>query len=246
MNIEVIAYNIASALAAQRGGADRIELCASPGEGGTTPSWGIMKAVRQAISIDVYAMIRPRGGDFYYSHDEFHAMREDILQSQLLSLDGVVFGILTPEGDIDKKRCKKLIDLARPLKVTCHRAFDMTRNPLQALEDCIDVGFDRILTSGQRNKAIEGVDLLAQLVAQAAGRISIMAGSGITPENALALVTKTKVSEIHFSATTFTPSVMQHQNQFLSAMGSDKDSEYQHRMVDEQAVYAMRNLFLKE
>lgn len=245
MNIEVIAYTLASALAAQQGGTDRIELCASPGDGGTTPSWGMMKAVRQAVSVDVYAMIRPRGGDFCYSHDEFHAMREDILQCQLLSLDGVVLGLLTPEGDLDKKRCKKLIDIARPLKVTCHRAFDMTRDPMQALEDCIEVGFDRILTSGQQTKAVDGVDLIAQLVKQANGRISIMAGSGINPENAAMIVSKTKVEEIHFSATTYIPSVMQYKNEFLSSMGSGDQSEYSLRMVDEHVVRSIRNLFIE-
>jgi copper homeostasis protein len=243
MILEVIAYNLESAHAAQRGGADRVELCASPGEGGTTPSYGMIKAVRESVAIDVFVMIRPRGGDFCYSHEEFHIMREDILHCQTHSVDGVVFGMLTPEGDIDKKRCKKLIDLARPLKVTCHRAFDMARDPLQALEDCIELGFDRILTSGQSQKAEEGTDLIAQLVTQANGRISIMAGSGITPMNVVDIVERTKVAEIHFSATTYIPSVMQYQNKALMSMGSDTQSEYALRMVDEQVVRTMRDLF---
>ncbi|MGC4021317.1 MAG: copper homeostasis protein CutC [Cyclobacteriaceae bacterium] len=131
-----------------------------PADGGTTPSHGIIENVRQNLGIDVYVMIRPRGGDFHYSNYDFHSMKRDIDQCQKLSVDGVVFGILNPDGTIDKKRCKELIDRARPLKVTCHRAFDMTRDPFEALENCIEVGFDRILTSGQKPKAIEGVDLI--------------------------------------------------------------------------------------
>src|SRR5690606_4814948 len=137
MVLEGVVYNIESALKAQEGGADRIELCVDPGEGGTTPSIGCVEAVRQALNIDVDVMIRPRGGDFHYSRYEYYAMKRDIAQCQRLSVDGFVFGILTPDGRIDKDRCRELIKLCRPLKVTCHRAFDMTRDPEEALEDCI-------------------------------------------------------------------------------------------------------------
>src|SRR5260221_10549618 len=143
MIIEIVVYNIESALKAQEGGADRIELCDSPGDGGTTPSYGTIEVVRNNTNLDVYVMLRPRGGDFCYSNDEFYSMKRDLLQSQKLSVDGFVLGILNPNGTIDKKRCKELIDKARPLKVTCHRAFDMTRDPYEALEDCIEVGFER-------------------------------------------------------------------------------------------------------
>lgn len=137
MTIEVVVYTIESAIRAQEGGADRIELCANPSEGGTTPSYGTIELVRQNISMDLYVMIRPRGGDFCYSRYEFHSMKRDISQCQKLSVDGFVFGILTTDGTLDIKRCKELIDKIRPLKVTCHRAFDMTRDPFEALEDCI-------------------------------------------------------------------------------------------------------------
>src|SRR5690349_2156154 len=163
MKVEIVVYNIDSAMKAQAGGADRIELCENPGEGGTTPSYGTIELVRQNVSLDVFVMIRPRGGDFHYSSYEFHAMKRDISMCQKLSVDGIVLGILNSDGTIDKKRCKELIDKARPLKVTCHRAFDMTVDPFAALEDCIEVGFDRILTSGQRNTALEGVNLIAEL-----------------------------------------------------------------------------------
>ncbi len=242
MTLEVVVYNIDSAIRAQEGGADRIELCDNPGEGGTTPSYGTIEVVRKALTIDVFVMIRPRGGDFLYSNDEFFSMKRDIYQSQRLSVDGVVFGMLTAEGRIDKKRCKELIDKSRPLKVTCHRAFDMARDPFEALEDCIEVGFDRILTSGGFTKAIEGVDTLGKLVAQAAGRISIMAGSGVNEEVVTTLVQKTKVNEVHFSAMKMVPGKMEYKNNKLSAMGSSEGSEYLYRTVDPQIVKNIRKL----
>ena len=167
MKLEIVVYNIESALKAQEGGADRIELCDNPGEGGTTPSFGSIEIVRGNVSLDLFVMIRPRGGDFCYTSWEFHCMKRDVWQCQKASVDGVVFGILTPDGRIDKTRCKELIDKARPLKVTCHRAFDMTRDPFEALEDCIEVGFDRILTAGQQAQASKGAELIAELIKKA-------------------------------------------------------------------------------
>lgn len=191
---------------AQKGGADRVELCDNPAEGGTTPSFGVMEIVRQAVSMDVYAMIRPRGGDFVYSAYEYHAMKRDIEMCKRASLDGVVFGILKPDGTLDKDRCKKLIDAARPMKVTCHRAFDVTRDPFEALEACVEVGFDRLLTSGQAQTAPEGLDLIKALVAKAGNRISIIPGSGIHEGNAKQIIDSTGAREIHFSAKEFHPS----------------------------------------
>jgi copper homeostasis protein len=242
MTIEVVVYNIESALRAAEGGADRIELCDNPGEGGTTPSFGIIESVRQNVSIDVFVMIRPRGGDFHYSNYEFHAMKRDISQCQKLSVDGVVFGLLTPEGRIDKKRCKELIDRARPLKVTCHRAFDMARDPFEALEDCIEVGFDRILTSGGKLQAIMGAEVIAKLVKKSAGRISIMAGSGVNESVVEDLVARTQVNEIHFSAMTTKPSAMTYKNESISGMGSAAGAEFQLRTVDPEIVRRMRML----
>lgn len=242
MTIEVVVYNIDSALKAQEGGADRIELCDSPGDGGNTPSYGVVEALRQHITLDIYAMVRPRGGDFLYSNYEFFAMQHDILQFKKLSVDGVVFGILNPDGTIDKKRCKSLIDLARPLKVTIHRAFDMTRDPFEALEDCIEVGFDRILTSGQKTKAIEAVDLIAALVKKANGRISIMPGSGVNESNVVELVSKTGVQEIHFSASTVKDSEMQFQNRTIAGLGSEPGAEYRLRTVNVQTIKNIRAL----
>lgn len=242
MTIEIVVYNLESAMRAQEGGADRIELCDNPGEGGTTPSLGIIEGVRQNTSIDVYVMIRPRGGDFLYSNYEFHAMKRDITQCQKLSVDGFVFGLLTPEGTIDKKRCQELIARARPLKVTCHRAFDMTRDPFEALEDCIEVGFDRILTSGHETQAFAGRDLIAELVRKADGRIAIMAGSGVNESNVQELVSVTGVREVHFSATAFRDSGMRYVNEKIATMGHGGSGEYKLRTVDPDLVRKMRAL----
>jgi copper homeostasis protein len=242
MKIEVVVYNIESAFKALDGGADRIEVCADPGAGGTTPSYGTVEVIRQNVSIDVYAMLRPRGGDFNYSSYEFHTMKRDLWQFQRLSVDGVVFGILQADGTLDKKRCAELISRARPLKVTCHRAFDRTVDPFQALEDCIEVGFNRILTSGQKNTALEGASLLADLRKRANGRISIMAGSGINEHSVEEVVRISQVDEIHFSATAYRDSVMNFQNQSLSAMGSDAQHEFQVRSVDPEKIRLIRSL----
>jgi len=242
MTLEVVVYSIDSAMQAQKGGADRIELCDNPAEGGTTPSIGVMQIVRQALTIDVYAMIRPRGGDFVYSAFEYHAMKRDIEMCKRASMDGVVLGILKPDGSLDKERCRKLIEAARPMKVTCHRAFDMTRDALEALEDCIEVGFDRILTAGQQAVASMGVAVIAELVNQAKGRISIMPGSGVNEETVEIIVRKTSVKEIHFSAATSAPSVMEYRNTAITGMGSDAGAEFMYRTVDPERVKAMRML----
>lgn len=240
MQIEVVVYNIESSFKALEGGADRLEVCADPGAGGTTPSAGVVEVIRKNASNDVYAMLRPRGGDFYYSSYEFHAMKRDLYTFQKLSVDGVVFGILNPDGSIDKKRCKELIDRARPLRVTCHRAFDRTRDPLQALEDCIEVGFDRILTSGQRKTAIEGLELIALLTEKAAGRIAIMPGSGINADNAATIVKATGVNQIHLSATAYRPTEMLDNGPDTFAMGSDGEHEFDIRTVNADMLREVR------
>lgn len=240
MIVEVVVYNIESALKAQEGGADRIELCDNPGEGGTTPSMGTIEVVRANVSLDLYVMIRPRGGDFHYSSYEFHAMKRDIWQSQKASADGVVFGILNRDGTIDKKRCKELIERARPLKVTCHRAFDMTRDPFEALEDCIEVGFDRILTAGQQSQALKGLDLISELIKKADGRIAIMPGSGVNENTVEEIVKKSGAKEIHFSAAAQRSSVMDYKNPNITGMGSDEGSEFLVRTVDPGRVRQIR------
>ena len=172
--LEVIGFNIESCVAAQEAGANRIELCASPGEGGTTPSYAFIKAAREKLSIGLYAMIRPRGGDFLYSDDDFEIMKKDVILCKQAGCNGIVTGVLTKDGKVDAKRCSELIELAYPLEATFHRAFDRVKDPAAELETIISLGFERILTSGLRPKAIEAVDLLSQLIKQADERIIIM------------------------------------------------------------------------
>jgi copper homeostasis protein len=242
MQIEIVVYNIESALKAQEGGADRIELCDNPLEGGTTPSYGTIQLVRENVSTDVYVMIRPRGGDFHYSSYEFHSMKRDISQCQKLSVDGVVFGILNIDGTLDKKRCKELIQQAKPLKVTCHRAFDMTNDPFQTLEDCIEVGFDRILTSGHQAQAVKGAELIGELIIKARGRIAIMPGSGVNETTVTEIVSKSRATEIHSAAVGFRESDMTYRNKNIAGMGADEGSEFKLRTVDPEKVRAMRKL----
>ncbi len=242
MICELVVYNVESAFKAQEGGADRIELCDNPADGGTTPSGGTVEVVRQNVTLDVYVMIRPRGGDFIYSSYEFHAMKRDIFQFQKAGVDGFVFGILNPDGTLDKKRCKELIDKAKPLKCTCHRAFDMTRDPFEALEDCIEVGFERILTAGQRPKALEGAELIRQLIEKAGKRIKIMPGSGVNEQTVKEIVSRTGTKEIHFSATSERVSPMTFRNETIAAMGEQGSSEFLLRTVDPERVRRMRAL----
>ncbi|MDP4286056.1 MAG: copper homeostasis protein CutC [Bacteroidota bacterium] len=212
MKLEIIGFNIESCINAQEGGANRVELCASPGEGGTTPSYAFIKAARELLSIDLYVMIRPRGGDFLYSDIEFEIMKTDISICKQLGCDGVVFGILTKDGKVDKERCKELIELAYPLEATFHRAFDRVANPFEALEDIIDLGFERILTSGLKPKAIDGKETLAGLIKQSACRIIIMPGSGINGDNMITIAEGTGAKEFHSSASFFAESKMEFKN----------------------------------
>lgn len=212
MKLEIIGFNIESCLVAQQAGADRIELCANPAEGGTTPSYGFMRSARKLLDIELYVMIRPRGGDFLYSEDEFEIMKTDIDTCKDTSCDGVVLGMLNQDGSIDKKRCQYLIDYAYPLCVTFHRAFDRAINPGRALEDIIDMGCERILTSGQQPKVMEGKILLKELIDQANDRIIIMPGSGVTSSNLAEIAESTGAKEFHSSASLIHDSDMKYNN----------------------------------
>lgn len=242
IKIELVAYNLQSLQAAVKAGVDRIELCSSPDEGGVTPSFGFIEQARKLCPMDLYVMIRPRGGDFLYNIYEYNAMKRDIAQSQRLSIDGVVLGILKADGSLDKTPCKELIDMARPLKVTCHRAFDMTADPFQALEDCIEIGFDRILTSGQKSNAIEGQILIADLIKRAAGRINIMPGAGINANNVVELLKQTQAKEIHLSAKTHVASQMQFINEYIKGMGASANEAYQILSADVEMLQEVRRL----
>ena len=195
--IEICLESVESVIAAEKGGADRVELCSDLFEGGLTPTIGTVKTALKKSNIKINAMIRPRGGDFCYSDEEFEVMKEDIKAFKETGINGIVFGILTPDGDVDVKRSKEIIELARPLAVTFHRAFDMTRDPYKSLEELIELGVDRVLTSGQEATVPEGADLLEELVQIAGDRIIVMPGCGITERNFPKLRAKIKAKEYH-------------------------------------------------
>lgn len=198
---EVCANSVRSCLAAQEGGADRVELCAGIPEGGTTPSYGEMYMAREHLkSTRLHVIIRPRSGDFLYSPMEQEIMLRDIEAARRVGVDGVVFGCLTPEGEVDKMVMKRLMEASRGLSVTFHRAFDVCANPYKALEDIIELGCDRILTSGQQAKAADGIPLLKELQTAAAGRIILLAGCGVNEENIAGIAGSTGITEFHFSA----------------------------------------------
>ena len=181
--LEVCVDSVESAVAAERGGADRVELCDNLLEGGTTPSGGAVETARALLGLKVHVMIRPRGGDFCYSPIEFDVMRRDVELAKRLGADGVVIGLLTEDATVDLERTRTLVELARPMSVTFHRAFDMARDPYQALEDLVSLGVDRVLTSGQEASVVEGLDLLAELVRRAGDRIVVMPGGGLAERN---------------------------------------------------------------
>lgn len=200
--LEICANSVASCVEAQEGGAYRVELCAGIPEGGTTPSYGEMVVARELLDIKLYVIIRPRGGDFLYSEAEHKAMLKDIEVAKNIGVDGVVIGCLTAEGDVDMIRNRELIEAASGMGVTFHRAFDKCRNPKEALEQIIELGCERILTSGQKPKAEDGVSLIKDIVKQAGDRIIIMPGSGVNEDNIAYIATETGAKEFHISART--------------------------------------------
>lgn len=213
--LEIAVFNINSALHAANAGAHRLELCENPHDGGTTPSYGTLKILREKVSIPVFPIIRPRGGDFLYTDSEFEVMQKDILLCKELQFEGVVIGLLHADGTIDTVRTKKLVEFAYPMEVTFHRAFDRASNPLQALEDVISCGCNRILTSGQVPNAWDGRELIKQLVIQAANRIIIMPGSGVRGSNIKELAAFTGAVELHSSARVLQPSAMSYLQQSM-------------------------------
>jgi|HubBroStandDraft_6_1064221.scaffolds.fasta_scaffold105783_2 copper homeostasis protein len=233
--IEVCVDSVASAVAAERGGARRLELCGNLLEGGVTPSAGLIELVRARTSAGLQVMIRPRGGDFCYTAEEFETMRCDIVAAKKLGADGVVLGILDVHGHVDVARTRQLIELARPLNVTFHRAFDMSVDLFRALEDICATGADRLLTSGGEPTAAQAVPAIARLVKAASGRIAIMAGGGIDERNAASIIEQTGVKEIHVGLRSAVASPMLHRNPQIS-MGAAAGREYQRFQVLEQNV----------
>lgn len=200
MILEIACFNLESCLIAQKAGANRIELCENYSEGGLTPSQHLIQEARQKLKIDLFVMIRPRAGNFVYSDDEFEQMKKQILFCKENKCDGFVFGILTSENKVDVKKCKELVDLAKPLPSTFHRAFDEIKDSEAALEELINCGFKRILTSGKQKTALEGADLILKLSKLAKNRITLIAGGGIRSANIQELNKKTGLKEFHSAA----------------------------------------------
>lgn len=198
--LEICAGSLSSALNAQHGGADRVELCDNLYEGGTTPSYGMIKTCRSLLKIPVFPIIRPRGGDFVYSEEEFEVMKQDISACSDLGCEGVVFGLLLPDGTVDIERCKELVSISGTMQLTFHRAFDRCVNRENGLEEIIRMGFHRVLTSGGADHAYDAIPELEGLVRQAGSRISVMPGSGITGQNLLKIAEGTKAFEFHSTA----------------------------------------------
>lgn len=231
--LEICANSYTSALAAQNGGADRVELCDNMAEGGTTPSYAQIALCKRNLTIKIFPIIRPRGGDFYYSDIEFELMKIDIVNCKSLGCDGVVTGILTADGAIDIERTKALIEFARPMEVSFHRAFDMCKNMPVALEAIIGLGCERVLTSGGAETAESGIEMIAKLVKQAAGRISIMPGAGVNPANIAAIENRTGAKEFHTTAKTTIQTKMNYKNNVAKVGNID---EYAFMQTDSEIV----------
>lgn len=234
--IEIASADFSTTKTAVEGGADRIELCAALTEGGTTPSYGTIKKCREAFGVQLFPIIRPRGGDFLYSNEEFEIMVNDVKLCKDLGCDGIVTGLLNSNGSIDLKRTSKLLELAYPLEVSFHRAFDRCRDPFEALEQLIEIGCQRILTSGQQPTAPLGIDMIAQLVKAASERIIIMPGSGVRKDNIKELAEKTGAVEFHSSLRGKQKSKME----FIQPAFSNSEESYSNPAIDAGEVKLLR------
>lgn len=235
MKIEICLDSLESAIAAEKGGADRVELCDNLSEGGTTPSAGLIKSCKKYLkNCKVHVIIRPRSGDFFYSSYHFEVMKEDILTAKYLGADGVVFGMLNRDGSIDMKRNRELVQLAHPMSTTFHRAFDFTPDPIDSLEKVISLGFDRVLTSGHKDKVVDSRDLIKKLVEVGDNRITILPGSGLREHNIEQFIKDTNVCELHMTAFGEVESEMEYRKDLPLSSG-DKD-EYLLKITDENLV----------
>ncbi|GAB1462908.1 copper homeostasis protein CutC [Pedobacter sp.] len=230
LGLEICANSIQSAIAAEQGGADRIELCSNLAEGGTTPSYGQIKWCVKNLSIEIWPLIRPRGGDFLYTDAEFESVLEDISFCKKIGCHGIVTGLLNTDGSVDEERCAKVIAAASPMPVAFHRAFDMSNNLSKALETIIDLGFVRVLSSGGKENAFVGANELAKLVLQANGRIEIMPGAGINAHNISEIAKITAAKSFHTTAKSVVESKMQFRNEASKMGGKDAD-EFSHEQT---------------
>jgi copper homeostasis protein len=239
MELEICVDSVESAAAAERGGAQRVELCSGLIEGGLTPSLGLIRAVRSRIGIGVHVMIRPRGGDFLYSDEELAVMRDDIALAAQSGVAGVVLGLLTADGNVDVERTRELVELARPMEVTFHRAIDMTRDVKRSLNDVIESGADRVLTSGGEQTAILGGRRIRELVRAAHGKIRLMAGGGVRAENVQEIARATGAVEFHAALRSTIPSPARYQVQKVS-LGEPGVNDYARSAVTSAAVRMLR------
>ncbi len=243
MNREIVfeacVDSVESAIAAQDGGAHRVELCSDLLEGGLTPSFGMLQVALATLRIPIMVMIRPRGGDFLYTEREFRAMLHDVAMAKDAGAAGVVFGFLDPEGAVDAARTRELAELARPLSVTFHRAFDMTRDPYAALDTLVDLGVDRVLTSGQEASVVEGLDLIAGLLRRAGERLAVMPGGGITARNVARVAALPGVREIHFGGGVPVDSAMTYRNPRVFMGGALRPPEYAREVQTPDSVAAL-------
>ncbi|RDV17241.1 copper homeostasis protein CutC [Pontibacter diazotrophicus] len=241
--LEVCIDTVASAMAAEEGGAQRVELCDYLAGGGTTPSAGMIKVVRKSIRIGLHVLIRPRRGDFLYSDAEFEVMKSDIAMCRELGADGVVIGVLNKDGSIDTARTQELIAHAGPLSITFHRAFDLTPNPLKALDALLQLNVHRLLTSGQQETALQGIGLIRELNKRAAGKLIVMPGGGVNPSNIRELVAETGVSEVHASVRKPVESKMNFRKAYPPMSSNRSLSEFEQLVADVSQVRAMRKAF---
>ncbi len=235
--IEIATSDYSTTKSAVEGGADRIELCANLNEGGTTASFATIKKCREDFPVLLYPIIRPRGGDFLYSKDEFGIMLNDVKLCKELGCDGVVIGLLNMDGTIDLVRTAQLIEAAYPLGVTFHRAFDRCKDPFEALEQLVSIGCERILTSGQKSNVMDGIELVAELNSKADGSIIIMPGSGVRKENIKMLAEKTGCTEFHSSLRGKIKSPMQ----FIHPAFRESEESYMNNNIEPSDVLALRS-----
>ncbi|MFW6101745.1 MAG: copper homeostasis protein CutC [Bacteroidota bacterium] len=240
--LEICANSVESVTEASRGGADRVELSDNLYEGGTTPSAGTLIQAKRRSDLPVFVIIRPRGGDFCYDDEEVEVMLRDIELAKQYGADGMVLGCLNPDGTVDHETCSRLIEACGDLPVTFHRAFDMTRYPLKALETIRSFGVSRLLTSGQKNKAIDGADLIAKLQEEAGKSLKIMAGGGINEQNIAELAKKTNITAFHASLTEVVKSSMQFRQKEVSMGGLAEIPEYTRKITSAARVRKVINL----
>lgn len=241
---EICVTSVESAINAEKAGANRIELCDNLYEGGTTPSYGMIKTIKNKLHIDIHILIRPRGGDFVYSEEELEVIKEDVILAKEMSVQGIVVGFLNSDGSVNKEQLKEIVQLAKPMNVTFHRAFDMCNDPFIALEDIVECGCNRLLTSGQQSTALKGFDLIKKLVEKAENRISIMAGSGISKDT-IEVLSQTGAKEFHFTAKSFYESKMKFRPEQLSMSSIENMNEYQILFSDRNKIKEIIDLLNK-